>query len=114
MPNGSRVRSPYRGERLWVVLRLSLLQRILSAECPSSHPCGETEIGRAIGAVASAAVLHTVGRGFESLIAHHSFLRRFFSHLFLQETHDECRPTRLMTRSQSEGVVAVEVFVKED
>ena len=27
--------------------------------------------GRANGAVASAAVLHTVGRGFESLFAHH-------------------------------------------
>ena len=30
----------------------------------------------AIGAVASAAVLHTVGRGFESLIAHHFLFPR--------------------------------------
>ena len=31
-------------------------------------------LGWANGAVASAAVLHTVGRGFESLFAHHFFL----------------------------------------
>lgn len=30
-------------------------------------------LGWANGAVASAAVLHTVGRGFESLFAHHFF-----------------------------------------
>lgn len=31
----------------------------------------EIKLGWANGAVASAAVLHTVGRGFESLFAHH-------------------------------------------
>ena len=35
-------------------------------------------LGWANGAVASAAVLHTVGRGFESLFAHHfSYLRLY-------------------------------------
>lgn len=34
------------------------------------------DMERAIGAVASAAVLHTVGRGFESLIAHHFILNQ--------------------------------------
>ena len=33
----------------------------------------EIPLGWANGAVASAAVLHTVGRGFESLFAHHFF-----------------------------------------
>ena len=42
--------------------RLNLRRALKPSECRS---------GRAIGAVASAAVLHTVGRGFESLIAHH-------------------------------------------
>ena len=37
-------------------------------------------LGRANGAVASAAVLHTVGRGFESLFAHHLLLA--FCHFF--------------------------------
>ena len=33
-------------------------------------------LGWANGAVASAAVLHTVGRGFESLFAHHFFFKK--------------------------------------
>ena len=38
----------------------------------------EIKLGWANGAVASAAVLHTVGRGFESLFAHHfSYLRLY-------------------------------------
>ncbi len=38
----------------------------------------EIPLGWANGAVASAAVLHTVGRGFESLFAHHfSYLRLY-------------------------------------
>ncbi len=35
-------------------------------------------LGWANGAVASAAVLHTVGRGFESLFAHHFFLLKSY------------------------------------
>ena len=40
----------------------------------------DNPLGWANGAVASAAVLHTVGRGFESLFAHHFFfLKSYFS-----------------------------------
>src|SRR6185503_18628478 len=44
------------------------------------------KFGWAIGAVASASALHAVGRGFESLIAHHSTTRRVRSNLFSRTT----------------------------
>ena len=72
-------------QRFQLSQQMGLPQMCNSAECPSGWPFGWLHFGwkRAIGAVASAAVLHTVGHRFESCIAHHLFLLIFEFQIFI-------------------------------